>query len=103
MRRTANILAVAFLAVGGLGVAAGSASAMERSERGETANGCVSYSYEPGWATTTVYYNNRCSRPTTFTIYYNSCANKTITAPGNTKGNHKGEWNCTVRTVGLPS
>jgi hypothetical protein len=99
MRRTAKILAAALLAAGGLAVAAGSASA---AERGETANGCVSYSYDEGWVTTTVYYNNRCSTPRTFTIYYNDgCGNKTITVPGNTKGHYKGGWNCTVRTVSI--
>ncbi|MBB5918354.1 hypothetical protein BJY24_007266 [Nocardia transvalensis] len=90
-----KFVAVAAFAAAGLGVATGTASAVEG------VDGCISYSYEDGIAHTKVYYHNRCNTTQGVTIYpeENGCGNWTTRLAPDEKGNHESEFNCGVSGV----
>ena len=91
----ARIATAAVLVPAGLGLATGTASAGPT--RG--VDGCVAYSYENGFETTTVYFHNRCNSKQRVTVIPGStCSTFHRDLPANEKASHK-FWNCKVNEV----
>ncbi|MFD7602360.1 hypothetical protein ACFWAN_17815 [Streptomyces mirabilis] len=84
MRRVAGI---ALSVVALIGAAAMPANAATMSAETRGGDGCFAYSYEPGWATTTVYYHNRCDHKEIIYLHW-FLTNDQITVDAGAKG-HK--------------
>ena len=86
MHNLGKLLAGVVLAAASVGVSVATA-APASAERGES--GCFTYSYDKGWATTTVYYHNRCGATRKLAIYHDSCDKHVVYVDAESHGHYK--------------